>query len=474
MTNSQRWVLGLTAIASLMISLDALVVTTALRAIALDLHASIGDLEWTVNAYTLTFAVLLMAGAALGDRYGRRRVLVGGLALFGAASAGCALAPSLSWLILARAVQGVGAAAVAPTALSILSAAFGPAQRPRALGLFASITGLATLGGPLIGGVIVQNASWHWIFWVNVPIAALLIPLILGRLDRGGSSPRRLDWAGIALVSAAAFGLVWALINGNGSGWTSPGILAALGGGAVALALFVAWELRTDAPLIPMRLFAAPAFSVGNAAGFLLFASIFGGAFFFAQYLQVVLLHSPTETGILLAPWTAALFVVAPLAGRQVSRVGARPLIVAGLLLHAIAFGWIALVAGSGLTYPAMIVPFLISGAGISMVIPAAQSAVIGAVPVAAIGTASGTFNTARQLGGAFGIAITTAVFTAHGGLDSARTFSAGFGPAIAAAAVLALAGAIIGLLLPRRNSGTSSHSRPTRQVDSARRTADL
>ncbi len=457
----QRWVLALTSTASLMISLDGLVVTTALHAIAVDLHASIAELEWTVNAYTLSFAVLLMAGAALGERYGRRRVLIGGLALFGVASAGCALAPSLGWLIAVRTIQGAGAAAVAPAALSVLSTAFGPEQRPRALGLFASITGLATLGGPLVGGVIVQNLTWQWIFWINVPIAAVLIPLVLVRLEKNTGAARGLDYAGIALVSAAAFGLVWGLIRGNESGWASAEVVAALAGGAFALVIFIGWELRADDPLIPMRFFATRAFSAGNAAGFLLFACIFSGAFFFAQFLQIVLRHGPMATGLLLAPWTGALFVVAPVAGKQVNRIGARPLVMAGLLLQAVGFGWIALIAEPGLTYPPLILPLMISGAGLSMAIPSAQSAVIGAVPMAAIGAASGTFNTVRQLGGAFGIAITTAVFTAQGGLGSAKAFSDGFGSAIATAAALAFAGAAIGLLLPRRAARTTGRAVP-------------
>jgi EmrB/QacA subfamily drug resistance transporter len=469
MTKRQRWVLALTSIASLMILLDALVVTTALHVIALDLKASVADLEWTVNAYTLPFAVLLMAGAALGERYGRKRVLVGGLALFGIASAGCALAPSFGWLIATRAIQGAGAAAVAPAALSLLSAAFGAEQRPRALGLFASVTGLGTLGGPLIGGAIVQNLTWQWIFWVNVPIAAVLIPLVLVRLQKDEGSPRRLDYAGIGLVSAAAFGLVWGLIRGNASGWASAEVVAALSGGAIALAVFVGWELRAGAPLIPMRFFASRAFSAGNTAGFLLFASTFSGAFFFAQFLQVVLRHGPMATGLLLTPWTVSLFVVAPIAGKQVNRIGARPLVVGGLLLQAAGFGWIALIAGPGLTYPPLILPFVISGVGISMTIPAAQSAVIGAVPAAAIGAASGTFNTVRQLGGAFGIAITSAVFTAGGGLGSAAAFSDGFTSAIATAAALSFAGAVIGLLLPPRAARTTGHAVPVPAAQAVR-----
>lgn len=403
--------------------------------------------------------MLLLAGAALGERHGRRRLLVGGLALFGIASAGCALAPSLGWLIATRAIQGVGAAAVAPTALSVLSAAFGPEQRPRVLGLFASITGLATLGGPLVGGAIVQNLTWQWIFWINVPIAAVLIPLVLVRLEENAGSPRGLDYVGIGLVSAAAFGLVWSLIRGNEAGWASAEVVATLSGGAIALAIFVGWELRADDPLIPMHFFAKRAFSAGNTVGFLSFASTFSCAFFFAQFLQVVLRHGPMATGLLLAPWTAALFVVAPIAGKQVSRIGARPLVVAGLLLQAVGTGWIALIADPEMTYPPLILPFVISGVGIAMVIPSAQSAVIGAVPMAAIGAASGTFNTVRQLGGAFGIAITTAVFTIRGGLGSAKTFSDGFGAAIATAAALAFAGAVIGLLLPRRAARTTGHT---------------
>ncbi|WP_034483196.1 MFS transporter [Actinomadura oligospora] len=454
MSARERWLLALTALASLMIALDALVVTTALHSIALDLHASIADLEWTVNAYTLPFAVLLMAGAALGERHGRRRVLVGGLVLFGAASAGCALAPSLGWLIATRAVQGAAAAAVTPTALSVLSAAVGPERRPRMLGLFASITGLATAGGPLVGGAVVQDLAWQWIFWINVPIAAVLVPAVLARIDRDAGSPRALDYPGIGLISAAAFGLVWALVRANDAGWGSVEIVASMIGGVVALVAFVAWELRgAGVPLIPMRFFAARGFSAGNAAGFLLFAGTFSGAFFFAQFLQIVLGHGPLAAGLLLLPWTVTLFVVAPIAGAQINRIGARTLVSAGMLLQAAGFGCIALIAGPGMSYALLVLPFAVSGAGLSMAIPAAQSAVIGAVPQAAIGAASGTFNTARQLGGAFGIAITTAVFTGWGGIGSVSSFEDGFGPAVAVAAALALAGAAIGLLLPRRTA---------------------
>jgi len=449
MTARQRWVLALTSVAALMISLDALVVTTALHSIQLDLHASIGELEWTINAYTLSFAVLLMAGSGLGDRYGRRRMLAAGLTLFTAASVGCALAPSLDWLIVARAVQGAGAAAAMPVALALLSAAFGPEQRARALGVFAAITGLATVGGPLVGGAIVQSLSWQWIFWLNVPIGAVLMPLVRMRLGESDRVARKFDPAGVGLVSVVALGLMWGLIRGNESGWASAEVVVAFVAGAAALAGFVGWELRTPAPLIPMGFFASRAFSAGNAAAFLLFASIFSGAFFFAQFLQVVLQQGPLGAGLGLAPWTVALFLVAPVAGKQVNRFGERPLVVAGLLMQAAGYGCIALVAAPNLVYPVMIVPFMLSGIGLSMAIPAAQSAVLRAVLMTAVGAASGTFNTLRQLGGAFGIALSAAVFAAVGGFGSAAAFSDGFAAAIGTASVLAFAGAVIGLLIP-------------------------
>jgi EmrB/QacA subfamily drug resistance transporter len=449
MTTGQRWVLALTSVAALLISLDALVVTTALHAIQIDLHASIAELEWTVNAYTLSFAVLLMAGAALGERYGRRRVLVAGVLLFSAASAACALAPSLGWLIAARAVQGVGSAAVMPVGMALLSAAFPPEQRTRALGLFAAVTGLATLGGPLVGGAVVEGATWQWIFWLNLPIAALLVPLMLTRLPESRGEARGLDYPGIGLAGAAALGSVWGLLRGNESGWGSAEVLAAFALGAGALVALVRWERRVTAPLIPMRLFAARGFSIGNAVGFLLFGSIFSGAFFFAQFLQTVQHHGPLGAGVRLAPWTITLFLVAPVAGRQVNRFGERPLVVAGLLMQAAGYGCLAIMAGPQLSYPAMIAPFVLSGVGVSMAIPAAQSAVLRSVPLSAVGAASGTFNTLRQLGGAFGIALPAAVFASVGGLGSAEAFSTGFAAAIGTAALLALTGAALGLLLP-------------------------
>jgi EmrB/QacA subfamily drug resistance transporter len=315
---SRTWVLVLTSIASLMVALDALVVTTALSSIRLDLHASIEQLEWTVNAYTLSFAVLMMTAAALGDRFGRRRWFVTGVGLFTAASAACALAPGVGWLIAARAVQGAGAALVMPLALALLSAAFPPERRAAALGLFSGVTGLAVLAGPVVGGAITQGIAWQWIFWLNVPIGAALAPLAWRRLGESYGPAARLDLPGLGLVTAGALGLVWGLVRGNAAGWGSAEVVGAVAAGVALVAGFVAWERRAPAPMLPPALFRARAFSAGNAASFFMFAALYGAVFFMAQFLQTAQGHGPLDAGLRLLPWTATLFVVAPLAGARV------------------------------------------------------------------------------------------------------------------------------------------------------------
>ncbi|WFB10860.1 MFS transporter [Streptomyces sp. LX-29] len=451
MTVKQRWVLVLTSLASLITALDALVVTTALPAIRLDLDASVEELEWTVNAYLLPFAVLLMAGAALGDRYGRKRVFTGGLIVFTLASVGCALAPGIGWLIAARAVQGVGAAAVVSVAQAHLSVAFSAEERPKAMGLFGAVTGLATLGGPVVGGVLVESAAWEWIFWINVPIGVVMIPLIITKLSESVGEARQLDFGGIGLATVAAFGVGWSLVRGNAAGWGSVEVVGGFVAGAAALAGFVWWELRTPQPLMPIHFFRSRAFSAGNAAMFLLFGSAMAGLFFYAQFLQTVLEYGPLDAGLRLVPWTVTVFFFSPIAGKLVGRIGERPLITAGLLLQAFASGWLALIVEPDMAYSEMVGPFVIGGIGISIAVPAVMTAVFGAVPDEGSGAASGTLNSLRQLGGAFGIAIATAVFAAVGGYGSLEEFNDGFSAAIITAAVVALIGVPIGLAIPAR-----------------------
>jgi EmrB/QacA subfamily drug resistance transporter len=448
---ARAWVLALTSAASLMVALDALVVTTALSAIRLDLGASLEDLEWTVNAYTLSLAVLLMTGAALGERFGRRRAFTAGIALFTAASAACAIAPGVGWLVAARVVQGAGAALVMPLALALLSAAFPPERRAAALGIFSGVTGLAVLGGPVVGGAITEGIAWQWIFWLNVPLGLVLAPLARRRLAESFGPVAPLDLPGLGLVTGAAFGLVWGLVRGNAAGWSSAEVVGALAGGAALLGAFVAWERRAPAPMLPLRLFAVRGFAAGNAAAFCLFGSILGAVFFMAQFLQTAQGDGPLEAGVRLLPWTATLFVVAPFAGARVHRVGERPLVAGGLLLQAAGMAWIALAARPGLAYGTLAMPLVVAGAGASMAIPAVQSAVVGAVGPGDIGRASAAFSALRQLGGAFGVAALVAVFAGTGGYATPEAFSAGFGPAVGVAAALSLTGALAAAALPAR-----------------------
>jgi EmrB/QacA subfamily drug resistance transporter len=451
---TRTWVLALTSVASLMVALDVLVVTTALSTIRKDLGASIEQLEWTVNAYSLSFAVLLMTGAAIGDRFGRRRMFAVGLGLFAAASAACALAPDVDWLIAARAVQGFGAALITPLSLALLSAAYPASERGRAMGLFAGITGLAVLGGPVVGGAIAEGAAWQWIFWLNVPVGLAAIPLVLRRVPESRGPRARPDAAGLALVTGAALGLVWGLVRGNTAGWGSAEVVGALAAGAALAVAFVAWELRARSPMLPMGLFRSRAFSAGNASIFFLTASLFGAVFFLAQFLQTSLGYGPLSAGLRLMPWTATLFIVAPVAGSLVNRLGERPLIAGGLALQGIGMAWIGLIASPGIAYASMVPALVVAGCGVSMAMPAAQNVVMGAVDPAAVGKASGTFNMLRQLGGVFGVAILVAVFASAGGYASAQAFSDGFAPAIGVTAGLSLVGAVSALALPARRRG--------------------
>ncbi|HWW91659.1 MAG TPA: DHA2 family efflux MFS transporter permease subunit [Solirubrobacteraceae bacterium] len=449
------WVLALTGVGSLMAALDTLVVSTALSTIRLHLHASVEQLEWTVNAYNLSFAVLLITAAALGDRFGRRNLYATGLGLFAAASAACALAPDVGWLIAARTVQGAGAALIVPLGLALLSEAFPAERRGAAIGIFSAITGLAVASGPLVGGAIVQGISWEWIFWVNVPIGLLAIPLVLSRMRESHGRQTRLDIRGLALVTLGALGVVWGLVRGNQAGWGSVEVLAALLGGVVLMAAFIRWELRAREPMLPMHFFRSRAFSAGNGAIFFTFASLFGTVFFYAQMLQTGLGYGPLGAGLRLLPYTATFMTVAPIAGALADRIGERPLLVGGLALQSIGMAWLALIAKPDLAYSHMLAPFIIAGVGVSMAIPAAQNSVVGSVASEALGKAAGVNSMMRELGGVFGIAVVVAVFAATGGYASAQAFTDGFGPAIGVSAGLALAGALTALAMPGRRSST-------------------
>jgi EmrB/QacA subfamily drug resistance transporter len=450
--SSPRWTLMLTSLAFFMVALDALVVATALPAIQHDLKVGVATLEWTVNAYALTYAGGIVTAAALGDRLGRRRVFAAGLAIFTAASAACAIAPTPALLLAARAVQGVGAAAVMPLSLTILTAAFPPERRGAVVGIWGAIGGLAVASGPVIGGAITQGIDWHWIFWVNVPIGLAAIALGRVRLDETYGPRSPLDLLGLSLLTGAALSLVWALVRSGEVGWGSLETLVTLTAGVVLLAAFAICERRAEAPMLPPRLFADRTFAAANGTAFLMVASIMAAAFLIAQYFQFVLGNSPLSTGIALLPWTATPIVVAPAAGALSDRVGPRPIMTAGMLLQAAGLGWFAVHATESVNYETLILPLIVAGVGISMALPTTPAAAIGAVMPADIGKASGANSTLQRFGGAFGIAVATAVFTAGGHLGTPGSFDAGFRPALVATAGMSLLGAAVALLVkPRR-----------------------
>jgi EmrB/QacA subfamily drug resistance transporter len=447
----RTWVVVLTGIASMMAALDTVVVSTALSTVRVDLQASVGQLEWTVNAYNLSFAVLLMTAAAVGDRFGRRRMFAFGLGLFSVASAACALSPDVGFLIAARAVQGVGAAFILPLALALLTAAFPTEKRGTAIGMFSAVTGIAVALGPIVGGAIVHGIDWSWIFWVNVPIGLLAIPFVLAKLDESFGKRVALDIPGVALITAAAFGLVWGLVQGNSAGWGNAQVVGSLVAGGLLAIGFVRWELRARAPMLPMRFFRSRTFSAGNAAIFFVLASLFTDVFFFPQLLQVGLHFDVLGTGVRLMVWTSTFILVAPAVGALVDRIGERPLMVSGLLLQCGGTAWIASIARPNLPFSHLVVPLVVAGVGVSMAIPSAQNSVVGSATVESAGKLAGINSMMRELGGVFGIAVAAAVFAGFGSYASAQAFINGFGPAIWVSSGLALAGAACGLALPAR-----------------------
>jgi EmrB/QacA subfamily drug resistance transporter len=453
MSAKQRtmWTFAITSAAVFMATLDNLVVTTALPVIRKDLHASIESLEWTVNAYTLTFAVLLLTGAALGDRFGRRRMLAVGLFIFTASSAAAALAPSAGALIAARAAQGVGGAIVTPLTLTILSAGVPANRRGAFIGAWSGIAGLAVAFGPLVGGAVVSGISWHWIFWLNVPIGVALIPLALLRLDESYGPSNKLDLPGVALASGGLFGIVWGLIRGNSVGWSSPEIVFALTGGAIVLVGFVLWELRASAPMLPMRFFRNRVFALSNLASLLMFFGMFGSIFLLSQFFQTVQGYSPFGSGLRILPWTLMPMFVAPVAGALSDRLGGSRLMGVGLTLQAAGLGSIAALATPTTPYWQLVAPFMVSGIGMAMFWAPVANVVLAAVRKEEEGQASGAQNAIRELGGVFGVAVLASIWSQYGSYANGTTFVDGMTPAIWVGAAIVGLGAVAAFAIPRR-----------------------
>ncbi|MBV9421343.1 MAG: DHA2 family efflux MFS transporter permease subunit [Solirubrobacterales bacterium] len=444
------WTLAIVSLGLFMTTLDNLVVTTALPSIRHSLGASIQSLEWTVNAYTLTFAVLLLTGAALGDRFGRRRMFAIGLSTFTAASAAAALSASTDALIAARAVQGFGAAIVLPLTLTLLSEAVPAARRGMALGIWGGVSGLGVAIGPLVGGAVVSGISWHWLFWINVPVGLVLVPLALTRLTESRGPAPNLDLRGLALVGPGLLGLTYGAIRGQALGWTSATILASFAIGIAFLIAFVAWELRAPAPMLPMRFFRSRAFAATNGLSLAMYFGVFGAIFLLAQFFQTTQGYSPLQAGLRTLPWTAMPMIVAPIAGTLSDRIGPRPLMVAGLALQAIAIAWLGAIITPDIAYGSLIAPFVLAGAGMALVFAPSANAVLASVRPVEAGQASGATNAIRELGGVIGVAVLASVFSANGSYASPHAFTNGLTAAIPIGAVVLGIGALTALLVPR------------------------
>ncbi len=445
------WTFAITSLALFMVTLDNLVVTTALPVIRKDLGASLEQLEWTVNAYTLTFAVLLLTGAALGDRLGRRRMFVAGLGIFTLASAAAALAPSAEALIAARAVQGIGGAIVTPLTLTILSAGVPENRRGLALGAWGGIGGLAVAIGPLVGGAVVEGISWQWIFWLNVPIGLVLAPLAALRLSETHGASDRLDLRGLGLASAGLLGVVWGLVRGNGQGWTSPEIVGSIAVGLVLLAAFVLWERRAPAPMLPMRFFRNRTFALANVSSLFMFFGMFGSIFLLSQFFQTVQGYGPLGSGLRILPWTAMPIFVAPVAGALSDRIGGQRLMGAGLALQATGLAWIAAVSTPTTPYGELVAPFVLSGVGMALFFAPVANVVLSAVRPAEEGQASGANNAIREVGGVFGVAVLASIFSHVGGYGSAASFTDGMQTSVYVGAAIVALGSLAAFAIPSR-----------------------
>jgi EmrB/QacA subfamily drug resistance transporter len=466
------WTLILTSAALFIVTLDNLVVSTALPTIRRDLHASIQQLEWTVNAYTLTFAVLLLTGAALGDRFGRRRMFVVGILVFVAGSCGAALAPSIQWLIAARAFQGIGGAIIAPLTLTILSASVPAARRGAALGIWGAVGGLAVGLGPVVGGIVVQGASWQWIFWLNVPIGLALAPLAAWRLDESYGPNSALDLPGVALASTGLLGVVFGIIRGSQIGWGTAEVVGSLAIGMLLVVGFVVWELRTSAPMLPMDFFANRSFTAANIASMMMFFGMFGAIFLLTQFLQTVQGYSPLSAGLRVLPWTAMPLIVAPIAGALSDRIGGRMLMAAGIALQSIALVMLAALASPTVAYADLVGPFVIAGVGMGLFFAPVANVVLGSVRPEQEGQASGANNAIRELGGVLGVSVLATIFAQNGSYQSPQSYVDGLVPAVYAGAAIAAIGAVAALFITRARRHEAPSGEPDRSADPSLETA--
>jgi EmrB/QacA subfamily drug resistance transporter len=414
--NRRWWTLGAMCFALFMIMLDNTVVNVALPAIQDDLGSSISGLEWTVNAYTLTFAVLLVTGGRLGDIFGRRRMFLFGVVAFGLASAFIGFAQTEAWLVTGRAIQGIGAAFMMPATLSIITNAFPPHERGKAIGTWAGVSAMALAIGPVVGGFLVENVSWQSIFFLNVPIAALAVFVTLAatRESRDESATHQIDFAGVGTISVGLGTLVLALVEGNSWGWGSPAVLALLAVSALSLVLFAVAETRVPEPMVDFRFFRSRSFLGANLVAFIVSFGMLAMFFFLALYMQNVRGYSPLEAGVRFLPSTVVIILVAPIAGRLSDRIGPRPLMTAGLLLVSGSLFWQGHLAPDT-SFNFLVGAFVLMGLGMGLVMSPMSTAAMNAVDQAKAGVASGVLSMSRMVGGTFGVAAMGALISTLG-----------------------------------------------------------
>jgi EmrB/QacA subfamily drug resistance transporter len=459
------WTLAIVSTALFMTALDNLVVGVALPSIREDFGGSLEALQWTVNGYTLAFAVFLLTGAALGDRFGRQRMFVVGLSLFTGASALAALAPSIEALIAMRALQGFGAAIVLPLTLTLLSEAVAPERRGAALGIWAGVSGLGVAMGPLVGGAVVEGISWQWIFWLNVPIGLALLPLATRKLTESFGPNEHLDLPGLALGGGGLLGLTFGIVRAEALGWDSTPVVASLTAGVVLLVAFLVWEARAAQPMLPPRFFRSRGFAATNGVSFAMFFGTFGSIFLLSQFFQVAQGLGPLEAGLRTLPWTGMPMIVAPIAGLLSDRIGSRPLMVAGLALQSGALAWLAIVTGLSTTFGELIVPFAMAGTGMALVFAPSANAVLASVRPVEAGQASGATNAIREVGGVMGVAVLASVFAAHGGYSDPQAFTDGLTSALPIGAAALAVGAVVALFVPGRPRGPHAATAPASQA---------
>jgi len=465
------WTVALAGLGAFMAALDVVVVSTALPTLQSHLGASLADLEWTINAYSLVFGCLMLTGAALGDRFGRRRMYVLGLLTFVAGSVAAASSSGAGMLITARVVQGAGAAVLVPLTLTLISGAFPAEKRGAAIGLWGGITGLGVATGPVVGGAIVQGLSWQWIFWVNVPVGIAVAGLSRLRLAESRGSRPQLDIIGMVLAGAGLFALTWAPVRAPSVGWGNPEVTGTLVAGVALMAAFLAWERRAQYPMLPLSYFARRGFATANAVVFLQFISVIGSLFFITQLFQLGMGYSPLQAGLRILVWMAMPMLVAPIAGALADKIGNRPFMVAGMAMQAVGLGWLAEAAGPGVGYGSLVAPLIIAGIGTAMCFPTVANLVTGSVPASDIGVAAGTNNAFNALGGVFGIAIMAAMFAAHGSYATHAAFFGGFRWAEWAAAVASTVGVAAAALAPAKTA-SADRGAPVPELAPARQPA--